>query len=319
MKKQILLLAFTSSLFFAEAQSLLVSQSGVSPALNNRNLRSAAYEPEVKTIDIPGRIQLEYVEQGDPSGIPVIFLHGLTDSWHSFEETLKFLPPHVHAMALTQRGHGHSEKPESGYLPYDFSEDLAAFLITKKTGPALIVGHSMGATIAQRFAMDHPELVSGLVLLGAVPQFRVNPGVLGFRNEVLALTDPVEYSFAEAFQKSTITKPMDPVYFDTLVRESLKLPARVWKAALDGLMEVDYTSNLRGFKKKTLILYGDRDEFSTIADQKKLNQAIEGSQLKIYKNTGHAIHWDRPREVANDLLKIVDQIKLTPVKTAKKS
>ena len=74
-----------------------------------------------------------------------------------------------------------------------------------------------------------------------------------------------------------------------------------------------------GLRKKTLILYGDRDEFSTIADQKKLNQAIEGSQLKIYKNTGHAIHWDRPGEVANDLLKIVDQIKLTPVKTAKKS
>ena len=55
---------------------------------------------EPKSIVLPGRTRLEYVEQGNSEGFPVVFLHGVTDSWRSFERVLPLLPSSVHAFAV---------------------------------------------------------------------------------------------------------------------------------------------------------------------------------------------------------------------------
>jgi pimeloyl-ACP methyl ester carboxylesterase len=60
----------------------------------------------MKSVELPNGVRLPYVEQGDPSGVPVLLLHGITDSWYSFEPVLPHLPESIHAFALTQRGHG---------------------------------------------------------------------------------------------------------------------------------------------------------------------------------------------------------------------
>src|SRR5262245_34306802 len=113
--------------------------------------------PAIRSIALPGRVTLQYAEQGNPSGVPVLLLHGVTDSWHSFEPVLPHLPEWMHAFALTQRGHGDSERPAAGYGTRDFAEDVSAFAEALGLGPALVVGHSMGSTNGQRFAIDHPE------------------------------------------------------------------------------------------------------------------------------------------------------------------
>ena len=64
-----------------------------------------------KAIALSTGVTLPYVEQGDPDGVPVILLHGVTDSWRSFEPVLPHLPPSIHAFALTQRGHGDADRP----------------------------------------------------------------------------------------------------------------------------------------------------------------------------------------------------------------
>jgi hypothetical protein len=46
----------------------------------------------LKRIALSNGVELEYMEKGAPGGVPVIFLHGICDSWHSFEEVLKILP-----------------------------------------------------------------------------------------------------------------------------------------------------------------------------------------------------------------------------------
>jgi alpha-beta hydrolase superfamily lysophospholipase len=57
------------------------------------------------------------------AGVPVILLHGITDSWRSFEPVLPHLPASIRAFALSQRGHGDSERPAAGYHPRDFAAD----------------------------------------------------------------------------------------------------------------------------------------------------------------------------------------------------
>ena len=62
--------------------------------------------PGIHSTTLPNQVTLPYVEQGDPAGDAVLLLHGITDSWRSFEGLLPHLPTSLHAFALSQRGHG---------------------------------------------------------------------------------------------------------------------------------------------------------------------------------------------------------------------
>ena len=74
----------------------------------------ASMTTTTKTIELSNGIRLPFLEQGNASGIPVVFLHGVTDSMHSFDPVLPYLPPSIHAFALTQRGHGDADRPARG-------------------------------------------------------------------------------------------------------------------------------------------------------------------------------------------------------------
>jgi len=260
---------------------------------------------KAKFIQLPGSVELEYVEQGNASGIPVIFLHGITDSWHSFESTLPHLPKSIRAFAITQRGHGYSFKPEAAYQMKEFAADVAAFIKAKNLGQAVIVGHSMGGLVAQQFALDYPNLTKAIVIIDSDASFADNPGMPEFLNEVTQLSDPVAYEFADAFQKSTLAHPIDSAYYQLLVGESLKVPAHVWREAMQQIMQVSYTSQLPLIEKPTLIFWGDKDTICPGTDQEALQKGIKGSKLIVYKGVGHALHWEEPERFARDLVNFI--------------
>ena len=190
---------------------------------------------ERKFVSLFTGVQMEYVDQGHPGGTPVVFLHGGTDSWRSFERVLALLPQIIHAYAISARGHGDSSRPERGYLLLDMSADLLAFMDAVELEQAVIVGHSMGSMVAQRFGVDHPERVSGLVLTGAFATLFQDPGLTEFhRSTIASLVDPIDARFAREWQQSTLARPMSADHLDTVVAETLKVPARVWHAAFAG-------------------------------------------------------------------------------------
>ncbi len=252
---------------------------------------------------------LEYVEQGDRAGVPMLLLHGVTDSWRSFERVLPHLPTSIRAFAVTQRGHGDSGRPAAGYRTRDFAADVAAFADALSLGPVLVVGHSMGSTNAMRFAIDHPGRIRGLVLVGAFASYRANTeAVTLWESAVSRLTDPVDPAFVREFQESTLAQPVPPLYLDTVVRESLKVPARVWRAAFEGFFEDDFTGELGTITAPTLIVWGTRDSFCSRADQDALLAAIAGARLVVYENAGHALHWEEPERFAADLVGFVGRL-----------
>jgi pimeloyl-ACP methyl ester carboxylesterase len=258
--------------------------------------------PVVKSVELPGRVKLSYVEQGDPSGVPMVLLHGVSDSWHSFEPVLPHLPASIHAFALTQRGHGDSDRPATGYRTRDFAADVEAFVNAHGLGPVVVVGHSMGSTHAMRFAIDHPRRTLALVLVAAFASYRGNPVVGEFwQSTVSQLTDPIDPALVREFQESTLAHPVSSEFLDTVVQESLKMPARVWRAAFEGFLEDDFAGELGRIQAPTLVLWGTEDAFASRRDQDALLKAIAGSQLVVYQNTGHALHWEEPERFAADL------------------
>jgi pimeloyl-ACP methyl ester carboxylesterase len=255
----------------------------------------------IKSIELSTGVRLPYVEHGNRSGVPVVMLHGYSDSWRSFELLLAQLPASVHAYALTQRGHGDADRPGSGYRPEDYAADVLAFMDAVGLEAAVIAGHSGGSYTAQRFALDHPDRTLGVVLVGAFRAFHDNPGVLELRQAVSQLTDPVDPEFVREFQESCVARPVPAGFLEAIIAESRKLPARVWKAYLHGLLEADVPTESGTITAPTLILWGDRDAFCPRSDQDALLAAIPGSQLVTYHGTGHCPHWEQTERTATDI------------------
>ena len=300
MKSKIIicLLTLMSAANFSPAQTSFLFSKPVKAFANDR--------VTVKEILLSTGVRLQYAEQGDVKGTPVVFLHGITDSWHSFESVLPNLPSSIRAFAISQRGHGDSERPAEGYAPKDFAADVASFLKQKKINKAFIVGHSMGGINAQQFAIDYPELTRGMIIIDADPVLKNNPGMSEFHAEVMKMEGAIDRKFMDEFQKATLAKPIDSGYYNLLVDEGIKVPARVFQAALTGLLNVDYSERLKEVNAPALIFWGSKDAFCAFKGQEMLVNNIKNSTLIIYGNTGHALHWEEPQKFTTDLINFIE-------------
>jgi len=118
------------------------------------------------TLPLPG-IELAAVEAG--SGPLALFFHGITANGHVFEPMMQALAARYRCVSFDQRGHGRSEKPASGYAGADFCGDIAAAIRHLAAGPAVLVGHSLGARNALLAGSRHPDLVRAVVAIEFTP------------------------------------------------------------------------------------------------------------------------------------------------------
>jgi pimeloyl-ACP methyl ester carboxylesterase len=243
-------------------------------------------------------VTVEYIESGALGGTPLLMLHGLSDSWHSFLPLLPHLPREVRAIAVTQRGHGQSSKPRDGYSLDALAADAKAFLDAMHIDRAVVAGHSMGAAVAALLAAARPERVAGLALLGAFADFRENDGVIELWQDVRDLTDPIDPEFARAFQLSTIARMVDDDFIDLVVADSQALPSSAWRGLVDAFLASNLPAAYRKIDAPTALIWGDADAFVPHSEQQAMLSAIRRATLHALGDTGHAVHWDRPGETA---------------------
>lgn len=260
-----------------------------------------AAPPRVADARLPTGVRLRYAEQGDTAGHPTVLLHGYSDSWLSYAGVLPLLPESLHVYAPDLRGHGGSDRPAAGYAMRDLAADVVALMEAEGLPPATVVGHSMGSFVAQQVALAAPERVERLVLVGSGPSIHAMQGVGELEAAVSGLTDPVDAGFVRGFQESTIHSPLPEELVDRAVAESLKLPARVWQAVMAGMLATEPPAGLAAARIPTLLLWGGRDAVFARAAQDLLLELLGSATLRVYPETGHAVHWERPEAFARDL------------------
>ena len=256
---------------------------------------------KTKSVALATGVTLPYFEIGDPAGLPVVFIHGLTDSHLSYAPMLEAMPQNYRMFAITMRGHGDATKPERGYAPEDMAADVAAFLDAQGIERAVIVGHSMGSLVTRAFAHAYPKRVLGLGLLGAFASLHANAAVEEVFQAVDALGDEIPDDFAREWQQGSLGTPVPDDFFEMVIEETKKAPVHVFRDALAGLMARDRTFTGAGSLVPTLIIWGDKDTFCTRADQDTLVGAFRNSRLVIYHGIGHAVHWELPVRAATDI------------------
>jgi non-heme chloroperoxidase len=254
------------------------------------------------TTRLASGLKVHYAEQGDREGEAIVFLHAYADSWFSYARVLHLLSSEFHALVPDQRGHGDSEKPECCYTADDFASDVDTFMEAVGIEEATLVGDSSGGLIAQRVALEYPNRVGRLVLIGSPTTLVNNEFVRAVREEILTLEDPISPEYVKDFVLGTFHDPVPEEFLVGAVSQSLKVPARVWREYYENLLlVVDDTARLGEIGTPTLILWGEQDALLPREEQERRAAAIPNARLKVYPDTGHLAHWVRPAWVARDL------------------
>jgi non-heme chloroperoxidase len=285
----------------AMAAAPLAAQAPAASSASETSTSGAARAPKFGKARLRTGVRLHYAQQGGARGEPLILLHGLADSWYSFSRVLPLLPGSYRVFALDQRGHGESDRPASGYTVADFAEDVVAFLDAMEIPRATLVGHSMGAFVAQRVAIIAPDRVQRLVLIGGATSAR-NEALLGVQQELAPLPPAMPIDFIEAFQYSTVHAPMPKIFMDRVIAETAKVPTRVARSALDGLLASADSSQLAAIRVPTLLVWGEHDAIFEAPSRAAMREAIAGAEHQLYPEAGHAPHWEVPERFTRDLL-----------------
>lgn len=236
----------------------------------------------------------------------MILLHAWGESRGTFARLLPLLPPSLRSLAMDQRGHGEADKPSTGYELADFASDVEAFMDALEIESGILVGSSSGGYVAQQVAITSPGRVTGLVLVGAPRTLRGRPA---FADVVDRLDDPIDPTWVrESLDWFPRYQPVPDWYIEARIADGVRMPARVWKAALAGLYSAPPPTEIGTIRSPTLIIWGARDELLHREDQEMLQASIPGARLVVYADTGHLVMWEQPERVAADLVTFIEDL-----------
>ncbi len=265
--------------------------------------------PTENHVTLDTGVTLPYVVQGDPDEAPVVLLHGFAATWRTFAPVLPHLPNHLRVYAPTQRYFPGATLPQEPFHINHLATDLAAFMNALGLDEAVIVGHSMGSAVAQRFAIDYPNLARGLVLIGARPESPNDAGVHELWESTIShLEDPIDPEFIRVFIDGTLAQPIPKEAHKAEIEDALAVPARVWREAFEARLELDLASALDRVTAQTLIVWGDQDTHALREEQQALVDAMPNARLVVYEGAGHSLQLEEPARLAADLIAFVQEL-----------
>lgn len=120
----------------------------------------------VSMVAVAPDVRLEVLDWGG-NGPPLVFLSGLQDVAHGFDDFAPQFTDHFHVVAFTRRGYGASSQPATGYDLDTRVADLRAVLDSLGLAKVFLVGHSIAGDELTAFAGSYPDRVAGLIYLDA--------------------------------------------------------------------------------------------------------------------------------------------------------
>jgi non-heme chloroperoxidase len=264
---------------------------------------AAVDEIAVRTHQVSGGggVQLHVEETGNPSGQPMLFIHGLSQSGLAWHRQLNSELARDHRLvALDLRGHGESERPADAYGDSDlWAQDMAAVITSLGLERPILTGWSYGGVVICDYLSRYGEhRVGGVHLVGAL--CRLGESALPFLGpEFLAAipglfaTDAEESVTAlRAFGRLLTREPLTADDSYRVLGAATAAPPRVRQGLLNRTL--DYDALLAGLRTPVLITHGLEDVvvLPVMADHNA--SIIRHAQTSYYQNVGHAPFWENP-------------------------
>ena len=264
---------------------------------------------EVSTVSLATGPTVSYAEQGDRRGPALVLLPGPTDSWVSYQPVLERMPLSIRTIAVSQRGHGDSDKPATGYRVENFSDDVVPLLDALRIERAILAGHSGSCLVARRVAIDAPAgRVAGLVLEASPTTLRADAALEALVESVVAdLDDPIDPDFARSFLVDSSSSDVAPEVIDQQVGELLEVP-RVCARNVRGTAAVRRQHRAGAHRRAGMLIWGDSDGVVGREMQEQLEERIPCAELVVYHGVGHTPRWEDPARFAADVAAFVERV-----------
>lgn len=270
-----------------------------------------------------GDHRIHYVEQGE--GLPVVFIHGLGGQLHHFRGTLfSQMGEGFRLIALDRPGSGYSSRPAS--FTGTLTEQAALvhrFIEALGLENPVVVGHSFGGAVALTLALEHPEVISGLVLLSPLthlenevrPEFRGLFIRSGWKRRLLANTVWVPTSLKYAPQTlAFVFGPQQPTkdYATTGGGLSGLRPSHIYATSSD-LIAIEHDLGAIEARYEELdipvgVVVGTADR---VIDYRLNGQSLAGRvadiELELVEGLGHMPQFIEPQRVAGLIRRVAER------------
>lgn len=232
-------------------------------------------------------------------GPPLLLIHGISSAGSVWNPIIPALTAEFTPIAIDQRGHGASGKPESGYLYGDYIADLDGVLEALRLDHPLILGHSLGGIVTLWWAAKYPDRAAALVIEDS-PLHSGQDYMPAFDEWLMLNAMPEEdlrAHYAEEY----------PEWPPELVLERARLMANTARGVFAELRDdsltndgVDRIAEISGIQSPALLVHGDLDAGGMVAPDDALSFAerLGNAQSIRIPGGGHTLH----RERRNDFL-----------------
>jgi 4,5:9,10-diseco-3-hydroxy-5,9,17-trioxoandrosta-1(10),2-diene-4-oate hydrolase len=248
------------------------------------------------------------------AGSAVVFVHGLGASIYAWRTVLRPVLQAGHrVVAFDNRGFGFSERPDSGYSRAAYARLVVALLDSLGIAEAVLVGHSMGGAISAQVAIDHPERVRGLVLIGSagfgvsepwslrVARLPVAGRLLSGLRGRWTVAQLLRSTYADPSRLTT--GDVDQYYATAAAPRSTVALRRVFRE----FRFDDLRGRLGRIQAPTLLIWGAQDRWIPLSLGQQMALELATGALVAIPGAGHNVQEERPEEVVPTLLAFLRQ------------
>lgn len=258
--------------------------------------------------------EIYYEDRGE--GEPIILVYGLACLINHWHHQIRYFSQSKRVISFDLRGHHRSETPADlkALNINAMAEDVRCLMEHLKIPSAHLMGHSNGVSILVRLGAKYPEKVQSLALING---FVTNPiqGMFG-----LDVIEPLFYFVKNNYEKYpliwdslwkvSVENPLSIVLsglaggfnlnltefkdIEIYARGVAQLPFKTFLGLFEDVIEFDGTEDARCIKAPTLIISGEKDSVTPPAQQNRLRQLIEGSELSMVPYGSHCCQLDFP-------------------------
>lgn len=235
-----------------------------------------------------------------PSTVPdvskgkfLLYIHGAGSNGHFSHKLLDGLSAKHSPLSFDFPGHGRSSGTESLKSVTAYSDFVYALWKKLAVRPAVLIGHSMGGAIAMDLALRHADMVESLILMCTAAQFNIPDERLKVWEQVM------KGRAGQPFTKDACS-PATPM---NIVQEGwgeqIKTDPRVRYFDLAACREVNLVGQLGQIRKPTLVVAGQDDTTTTVAQSEQLRDSIPGAKLVVIPQAGHWLPIEKPQEACD--------------------
>lgn len=252
-------------------------------------------------------LRLHYLDWGEEAPTQLVLLHGLTSNAHTWDDFAKEAHATYRVVAMDLRGHGESGHAQDGYTLERFAADVKAVARHLNLRSFHLMGHSLGALVAIRFAAENPGMVQRLVLedggpgvdmalarQGAEGRFH-RP--LGFdtQDEAVAWLRLHYPGDTEERIQDRFTYGMKQNWAGKWApRED---PELYWVLGGSGKFAqetIELWDKLKGLSCPTLLVHGQDSTLLAAEGARRIVEATPHGRLVEVPGAGHSVHSDQP-------------------------